>query len=273
MRIIECFCQGKAGNPELCEDGYVVTEHFAAVVDGSTSKLPPGRPGAPAVSPGRRAMQTIVRAVRGLPPCASKEEAVLLLTGALHDAMTPEAADHAECRPTCSAVLYSRHRGEVWFVGDCQCRHGGRTYAYPKAVDAALAAIRSAVIAHLLRHGRSVADLMRRDEGREAIMDALREQTYFQNDPNPYNPFRYTVLDGTPTAPGSIPALRVGREGRLVLASDGYPELLDTLAATEGRLAALLHDDPLCYRIHPSTKGLRQGYCSFDDRTYLSLEL
>lgn len=273
MKIVECFQQGKAGYPEKCEDGYVVTPDYAAVVDGSTSKLPPGQQALRPKSTGRQAMETTLEAIRALPPRATQEEAVQRLTEALRRTMPPEAAGRAECRPTCSAVLFSRYWGEVWFIGDCQCRYGGRTYAFPKAVDDILAGIRSDVIAYLLRRGRSVDQLLRHDEGREAIMDALRQQTYFQNDPNPYNPYRYTVLDGFPVLPGSVPTLRIGRTGRLVLASDGYPELCDTLAATEQRLADLLRDDPLCYRLHPSTKGLREGNCSFDDRTFLSIEL
>ena len=39
MQIIEHFIQGKRNNAQLCEDGWVVTPHFAAVVDGSTSKV------------------------------------------------------------------------------------------------------------------------------------------------------------------------------------------------------------------------------------------
>ena len=30
--------QGKLDSVALCEDGFVTTEHFAAVIDGSTSK-------------------------------------------------------------------------------------------------------------------------------------------------------------------------------------------------------------------------------------------
>ena len=39
MKIAEQFIQGKHSAAD-CEDGIVVTDHFAAVIDGSTSKTP-----------------------------------------------------------------------------------------------------------------------------------------------------------------------------------------------------------------------------------------
>ena len=65
MQIIEYFIQGKRNNAQLCEDGWVVTPHFAAVVDGSTSKVA-GRNG------GRMAMELVCKAMHTLPPLADK---------------------------------------------------------------------------------------------------------------------------------------------------------------------------------------------------------
>lgn len=38
MRIIEQHCQGKRTDQSLNEDGLIITDDFAAVVDGATSK-------------------------------------------------------------------------------------------------------------------------------------------------------------------------------------------------------------------------------------------
>ena len=38
MRIIEQHCQGKRTDQSLNEDGLIITDGFAAVVDGVTSK-------------------------------------------------------------------------------------------------------------------------------------------------------------------------------------------------------------------------------------------
>ena len=39
MQIIEQYIKGKRPDQRFCEDGWVVTPHFAAVIDGSTSKI------------------------------------------------------------------------------------------------------------------------------------------------------------------------------------------------------------------------------------------
>ena len=106
------------------------------------------------------------------------------------------------------------------------------------------------------------------------IFDALREQTNFQNDPNPYNPYRYPVIDGTPIDDALVPEWEVPTEvHELVLASDGYPTLTDTLNETEENLQRLLKEDPLCIDENAATKCLMAGNNSFDDRCYLRIAL
>ena len=267
MKTVEKFVCGKSPDASLCEDGVVVTDEFAAVVDGSTSKVA-GR------HAGRLAMQTVVRALETVPASATLSETLTLLTRELASVSDPRGRSDAAFRPTCSAVIFSRRRREVWLVGDCQCRFGGKTHRVAKAVDEVLTEIRCCVLSHLLAQGHSVESLLRRDLGREAISDFLRLQTNFQNVTAAFNPFRYVVLDGTPVVPSAVTVLRVpAEEHSLVLASDGYPELFDSLAPTEQRLQELLRLDPLCISSNPGTKGLRPGNLSFDDRAFLRLEI
>lgn len=267
MQIIENFLQGKRPDQTLCEDGWVVTEHWAAVVDGSTSKVP-GRAG------GKEAMQLVCSKLRTMPADVAKEELLQTITRELAAHHVPESAGNAEYRPTCSAVIYHRSRRVVWLVGDCQCRFGGRTYTHPKLVDEVLTRTRCDVVRYLLANGYTAEDIRKKDLGRAVIFDALREQTNFQNDPNPFNPYRYPVFDGTPVDPELVPEIAVPEDVReIVLASDGYPELADTWQQTEDRLQELLEADPLCYRENPATKCLMEGNLSFDDRCYLRLAL
>lgn len=268
MKLIESFLKGKRPDPDRCEDGWVVTPDFAAVVDGSTSKVAGGHGGL-------TAMRLVTEAIRTLSPAVRADEAVRQLTAVLATGLTPRAQVEAQYRPTCSAVIYSVARREVWMVGDCQCRFGGQTVTHPKLVDDVLTTVRCNVTAYLLRQrGHSVAELLRDDPGRSLILDALREQTNFQNDPNPHNPFRYPVLDGTPVDPALVPVIPLPADTEeLILASDGYPVLCDTLAATETELARLLTEDPLCISLNRATKCLRPGQASFDDRCYLRLSI
>ena len=142
MKILESFMQGKLDSVALCEDGFVTTEHFAAVIDGSTSKratsmaTPLKAKKAPEVaaqkSGGRQAMERISRAIGTLPEDATVESAARCFTQVLRNDMPEAALTCAALRPTCSAVVYSRMRREVWLFGDCQCRFEGKTYDNPK---------------------------------------------------------------------------------------------------------------------------------------------
>ncbi len=266
MNIIEHFLCGKRPDPSLCEDGWVVTPHFAAVVDGSTSKVP-GRHG------GREAMLAVTEALRHLNAQADKKEMLSVLTACLAERNIPEATAHAEYRLTCSAVIYSAFRRTVWMVGDCQARWNGRTFTNPKLVDSILTDARCGAVRHLLAHGHTEEDIRRHDLGRAAILDALREQTNFQNDPNDRNPYRYAVLDGTPVPEALVKELSVEHAATLVLASDGYPVLADTLEESEAALQHLLLADPLCINENAATKCLVKGNNSFDDRCFLKIAL
>ena len=266
MKILEQFCKGKRAD-RLCEDGWVVTADFAAVVDGSTSKI---KVEEGQESPGHLAMRLVCDAIRQLPREATKEETLETLTRTL---ASDNTYTHLNYRPTCSAVIFSLYYREVWFVGDCQARWNGKTYRHDKLVDAILTDIRCQAIRYYLKHGYTVADIRQQDKGRAFILDALRDQLYFQNDPDAHNPFRYTVIDGQPILSDKVPSIPVGDAKELVLASDGYPTLTDSLQETEDKLDEVLQKDPLCIHENPATKCLVDGNCSFDDRTFLRIEL
>ena len=122
--------------------------------------------------------------------------------------------------------------------------------------------------------GASADSIRHFDAGRAFIYDALRDQTNFQNDPDVRNPYRYTVLDGTEMVLSTVPVLAVPSSvKKLILASDGYPVLRDTWRETEDELQRLLREDPLCIHENAATKCLMEGQVSFDDRTYLALEV
>lgn len=225
-------------------------------------------------SGGRQAMERISRAIGMLPEDATMESAARCFTQALRNDMPEAALTCAALRPTCSAVVYSRMRREVWLFGDCQCRFEGKTYDNPKHVDEILTRARCEAVAYLLSKGASADSIRHFDAGRAFIYDALRDQTNFQNDPDVRNPYRYTVLDGMEMDLSTVPVVAVPSSvKKLILASDGYPVLRDTWRETEDELQRLLREDPLCIHENAATKCLMEGQVSFDDRTYLALEV
>ena len=55
----------------------------------------------------------------------------------------------------------------------------------------------------------------------------------------------------------------------VILASDGYPQLAQTLAESESKLQDTIDKDPLLINLYKSTKGIVPGNVSYDDRTYI----
>ncbi|MFI2668004.1 hypothetical protein [Streptomyces koyangensis] len=269
MRIIECSVMAKTGNPEESQDGTIVTDDFAAVVDGATDKSSRTFDG---ISGGRFAMTVVTEAISRLPAEADCAQAVAALTIALAHAL-PDRLPPAE-RPGAVTVIYSDARREVWKIGDVGFWYAGLPHQQgQKPVDAVASAMRAAVVRAELISGTTVEELTTHDVGREAIMPLLRRQTLFANNPAAGN-LAYPVLDGRAVPQELVTSTSVPPDiTELVLASDGYPEILPTLEESEKRVREMMAADPLCIGILRGTKGLTPAGVGFDDRSYLRLEI
>lgn len=271
MRVLEQSVIGKTGDAELCEDGIVVTSHFAAVIDGATDKTGL-RFGEGGITGGRHAMLVVIDAIKELDPGADLADAVRALTRALADRLPRGLAVHQ--LPSAVATVYAAARHEVWQIGDVGFRFEGRPRTQPpKHVDEINVAMRVAVLRAELIRGVPLATLAATDPGREAITPLLERQALFANNPAA-GPLAYPMLDSRPVPLELISTTAVPDGTReLVLASDGYPEILATLAETEARLAVLVAEDPLCIGPMAGTKAVKRGHSGYDDRAYLRLAL
>ena len=277
--IVEKFSAGKTPGSQqttdkLCEDGIVTNADFAAVIDGSTSK---GDFRFQGKTSGRTAMEILSGTIlHDLPPEADMPQAVALFTESIRKCYEAHGweknmARQPENRLTASLVVYAAHRREVWQIGDCSCRFNGKTYSNPKPTDHVLATVRGDVLRYLLKKGHSTASLQADDLGRQWIWPYLKDQCGFQNS-DEAGLFGYAVIDGFPVDLSLVRVFPLPPDTReLVLASDGYPVVRDTLDASERELSRLLATDPLCIAECPSTKGLKPGNRSFDDRSYLRI--
>ena len=286
MKIIESSIIGKK-SPEACEDGMVVTDDFIAVIDGSTSKTPKHLN--PDMKNGRYAMMLISEYIREeLKADASVDDFCQGVTTYIYNKVYEKLGveerlkEHPEERLTASAILYSRTRNEVWMVGDCQAIIDGKLYENGKPYEQEIARKR----VELIEQGLSPA------EARKQIEPLLiKAMLSGQNQ-------TYTVIDGFPiyregvkvvsvsdscSVQDSVPASdsvpcsdSVSASGtisvsssEIVLASDGYPFLKPTLAASEAALAEQIANDPQNIHSFIATKGIVEGNKSFDDRTYI----
>ena len=292
MKIIESCIIGKK-SPEACEDGMVVTDDFIAVIDGSTSKTPKHLN--PDMKNGRYAMMLISEYIREeLKADASVDEFCQGVTAYIYNKVYEKLGveerlkEHPEERLTASAILYSRTRNEVWMVGDCQAIIAGKLYENGKPYEEKIARKR----VELIEQGLSPA------EARKQIEPLLiKAMLSGQNQ-------TYTVIDGFPIYREGVKVVSVSdfcsvqnsvsssdscsvqdtvscsdsvsasdtipsSSSEIVLASDGYPFLKPTLAASEAALAEQIANDPQNIHSFIATKGIVEGNKSFDDRTYI----
>lgn len=257
MTITEQFICGKHIAAD-CEDGIVITNDFAAVIDGSTSKTPKRLD--PSMKNGRFAMLLISEYIKQMPADYTMNNFCRGITLRIAEeyakrGIAEDMAKHPEERLTASVIIYSNSRKEVWMVGDCQAIIDGEHYDNSKPYEQEIAMQR----ATLIKNGMSPK------EARCAIEPQLiKAMLEGQNR-------QYAVIDGTPIyMPGTC---IVTASHCVVLASDGYPTLLPTLHESEEALAQHLTDDPQNITDFIATKGLVEGNVSFDDRAYIKLTI
>ena len=271
MKIIESNIIGKKSQ-EACEDGLVITDDFIAVIDGSTSKTPKHL--SPDMKNGRYAMTLISEYIRQkLKSDASVDDFCQGITAYIYNkvyqpmGIEEQLRLHPEERLTASAIVYSHHRKEVWMVGDCQAIIGGRLYDNSKPYEQEIAMKRVA----LIQQGMAPA------EARKCIEPMLIEAMLGGQNKT------YAVIDGFPIYQEGVKVVSVEEDSsnesssvefttssqEIILASDGYPFLKPTLAASEAALSHLIAHDPQCIHDFIATKGLVAGNKSFDDRTYI----
>ena len=271
MRVTELYIKGKVSD-EKCEDSIVVSDHYAAVIDGATSQSDICVDG---LTAGALASRTVAKAVSTLPEDAGLEAAAAYVTEAVRSCCKSLGLWdetllhlHPERRLTASAAIYSRRLRQVWLVGDCQCLVDGKLYTNTKKIDTLMAESRAAYITAELLKGASAGSFLTHDLGRDFIRPFLKSQPIFQNSPDG-GEYAFPVFDGFPVLLDRVKTIPVPSGSVVVLASDGYPDLLPSLEASERRLRSLSESDPLCIREYRATKGFMKGQSSFDDRAYL----
>lgn len=247
------------------EDGIVVTPDFIAVIDGSTSKA--SRRYSLFSTNGRLAMQIVARTLRR----ASKDISLAQFCQAATQNIRKQyrrrdlsyLAEHPEERMAASAVVFSRLRREVWMIGDCLCLINRELYENPKPYEQLLAEMRAAEVRRLMAAGTTIDQLRHEDTARPTIIPHMLNAMKQQN-------VGYSVIDGFPIPLAHVLQFPLTFDPfEIVLASDGYPFLLPTLAESEAALRKQLTDDPLNIGQFKATKGCMEGNNSFDDRAYI----
>ena len=273
MRVIESFICGKENNPVTCEDGIFISDNLVVVIDGVTAKGNRLWDGHKSGCFAKDLLLDYLR--RSIEKCDedfafAELGAVTLLAkldAVLHDEVAARCGNDlpAEEYPRASIIIYNDATKEVISYGDCQCRINDEVHSHVKKIDVLNSDLRAYYLEYHLLQGMTLAELAENDLGRAAIQENLLMQFAFENK---CGEFGYPVLNGMGIEPSLIKIYKVLPGDEVILASDGYPILGSSLEESEEMLQQVLQEDPMCFRKYRSTKGIKAGNVSFDDRVF-----
>ncbi len=222
---------------------------------------------------GKYCMQLISQYINEMPAKTTVEEFCSGVTAYIYKVYEDNGIDIERIkstpveRLTASAVIYSPYHKQVWMVGDCECIVNGQFYENPKPQESIIAEKRAKILKVLLNKGLTAAEVQVKDPGRDAVINEIIDGCRYQN-------IKYPVIDGFPIPIETVKVIDVKDDCKeIVLASDGYPYLKNTLAESEELLRKQIAEDPLFIGDFKATKALMNGYISFDDRCYLRFEI
>jgi len=235
-----------------------------AVIDGATPKSPRQE------SDTARFLSAIVRALSVadyeelsptgfLEECARQIERVGPFSRALDE------------MPSATVAVVSGYCQQVWRLGDPWIAIDGVVNSPRHEREEEIAGRRAARVREILGSGVSVADIKCEDLARQELMDDLRALSKWRNHPSGSG---FGALDASEP---SIDYLEIWSlpdgSAEVVLATDGYLSPAPTLMDAERELADRIRNDPLMISSPPATKGVMLNAESFDDRTYLRVEI
>lgn len=271
MIIVEQFILGKAEDQSECEDLIVVCPDYIAVCYGVTSKsdiLWEGK------SPGVMAGILIEKEIRSFPSDITGYDAIQRISQCFAEfyrsrGVFQQMHQSAVDRLQACVIIYSRYRNELWLVGDCQAIIDGHELQNGKILDDIYAQTRALYLECEIAEGKTIDELLEHDSGRDFVLPLIKKCKIFSN-LNSDSPLCHGVIDGFPIPERLVQIVPLAPDVQeIVLASDGYPELYNSLEKSERYLEKLLSEDPLCFRLFKSSKGVKAGNYSFDDRCYI----
>lgn len=268
MEIKEYFLCGKENNPATCEDGLVITPYLVAIIDGVTAKgdrlWNKQKSGCFAKNILCKYLQQ--KGIENL----NAEQLIDNLNHLLSEQIMKIEKLQIEDYPRASIIVYNNIYKEVWSYGDCQCLINHTLYSHKKKLDEIIAEIRSNYLKDAISKGMTISDFELYDPGRNAIQNSLSKQFSFENKDN--DEFGYPVLNGMCLNKKMLQKYKIKEGDTVILASDGYPKVCKSLAESEKILADILQKDPMCFQKYKSTKGIKKGNISFDDRAYCKIK-
>jgi len=263
IRVLEAVTIPKSSHKPN-EDAYVISNHYVAVVDGSTSKSAyTGEP------PGKLATDAISSVLSSIKSNLTARQCIDLLTECVRS-IPREGGD----APSASVAIVSLEARQIWVVGDANVRVGNTNRYFRHYGERHTSGMRAYYLTALIQQGLSVESILAGDDpGRELILPMLKEESKLRN-VDLAGRWYWGSIDGTHVPARHIKQIDLPPEPVTVcLASDGYQRLFDSLEQTEKVLRDTIARDPLMITSHPETKGVYHDQSSFDDRTYVKMTI
>ena len=268
LKPIESSCISKVGEEMGNHDALVINGNYIAVFDAAQARGWRAWDGWPA---GVFARKIMVSTLENLVGDLEAEEVVRTLEETLQKetARCMEKMEDSQvyAYPQSRVLIYSAAKHEIWRLGDSPfCIDGELHYQRSEAYELA-AEKRAEVMERFLANDRSdLRDLINTDYGRSSAMDIIVEEE--------------RRVDGVEILSGRadvdmdvllshLEIYPVATDSEVILASDGYPRILPTLAESEDWLAAERARDPLFIHDYKSLCGAMDEHTGYDDRTYV----
>ncbi|WP_033159708.1 hypothetical protein [Mycoplasmoides alvi] len=269
-QIIEKLIVGK-NSQDSCEDGYFISKKIIAVVDGGSPK---GKlKWLNNKTSGWFAKELILKAFETVNPKWSNKKIISHINLALSNQYKNKEKffyENPEEQLQAGIVFYNDLRKEIVSYGDCPILINKKLYDHSKFIDLLSTGLRSFYLR--LNNLRENNKKIKNQEKivQNIILDFLKKQSFFSNLDRP---FGFPVINGLKLNHKLTIVHKVKIDDEIVLASDGYIKLKPTLKQSENYLQKYLKFDPECYKIFMSTKGIKKGNKSFDDRTYIRFKI
>lgn len=266
MQIIEQFSHSKYGAPARNEDAIVITNDFAAVIDGATDVSGITVNG---MTPGRYASQTIAQALTEMPANIDGYDAFKFLSDFLKANKIKKDLP-ANFNPFCVAAIYSVNRREIFYIRDIQIKLNGVSMGGEIPALEPITTYRQTYLNAMIANGASVDDLLKDDPFHVLLCDLCDYTPALLN--NAESRSGWGVINGETIPEKFIEIIPVPEGSDLIMTSDGYPVIETTLQESENRLKQILDEDPLLIGKYPQPRAMKNDMDSFDDRSWLKIK-
>lgn len=266
MHIIESFAHGKIADNSYSEDRLIISKSSAGIIDGSRG------PGYMECDVIQYALDKAVNLLKTLPIDTTPHATVSALTNMLHQTKHEMGVSEDRYSGGFGFIVYIPRRRQIWRVGDCAFRYAGKTHLNEIELEFIAARQRTVMIEAMMLRGKSIDDILKSDEYASVFTPFFAPLLDFAN--NDDHELGFGVINGIAVPEKFIQIFDIPNNAKsLVMTSDGYPQVCDTLEESEKALSAILKRDPLCISENMTSKGMLPGQVSFDDRSYLKLEI